>query len=83
MLLAGISRPMEQNLLAIIADRLGEILWRAFGGEGSSAPRSLYALLNDLPEQDSCSVQSYSTPEDFEAARSAAQGGEANGDRTG
>lgn len=76
MLRSGTVRPMEQQLLAITADRLGEIIWRMFGTADSSPPKSIYGLLNGLPEQDDRAVQSYSTPEEFEAALRAAQGGE-------
>ncbi len=65
----------ETQLLASMADSLIRLEWRLFGREGSTMPPSILADLMELPERDSSNVQSYDSPEEFEAALAALKGG--------
>lgn len=73
--LRGLRISNETQLLASAADSLIRLEWRLFGREGSTMPPSILASLMELPERDSSDVQSYDSPEEFEAAVAALKGG--------
>lgn len=72
---SGTARPVEQLLLAVIADRIGLLTWRLLGAAGQPPP-SLFAALHGDAEDTDSAVQSFDTPEEFMAALRAAEGGE-------
>ena len=72
MKLCGQKVPLRIQLLALNADTLHRLEWRMFGEAGSKQPPSVLADLLGLPEaKPGGDVQSYDSPEDFEAARAA------------
>lgn len=72
MKLCGQKVPLRIQLLALNADALHRLEWRMFGPAGSKQPPSVLADLLDLPEaRPGGDVQSYDSPEEFEAARAA------------
>ncbi len=73
--LTGNPADTKLTLLAIIADRLGLLIWQnsADGQHGRNRPKSIYtALTGQEPEK---TVQGYDTPEAFEAALEALRKG--------
>ena len=68
--LAGQKLP-EKTLM----DALHRIEWRLIGCPGSRPPDSILAALTDHDTGDAGNVQSFDSPEDFEAALAAMKGG--------
>lgn len=79
MLLAGEKVTLENTLRAIIADSLARFEWRMFGGTGSPRPVSILAALRGVSEEKSSNIQTFDSPEEFEAAMAAIEGGETDG----
>jgi len=77
MTLAGQAVSLEQCLLATIADSLHQLQWQFFGDRNSPPPSILAALRG---EENSGDIQSFNSPEEFEAAMAAVEGGAAVGD---
>lgn len=73
--LTGSSTDPKTTLLAIIADRLGLLIWQntADGQHGRNRPKSIYAALTG--QEPDTNVQGYDTPEAFEAALQALREG--------
>lgn len=72
----GQTAPLDTRLLAYAADTLKLLEWRLFGKEGSRPPPSVLARLLGVPEAEpGGDVQSYDSPDDFEAALAALKGG--------
>lgn len=80
MTLAGQAISLEQCLLATIADSLHQLQWQFFGTKNSPPPSILAALRGESEEADSGDIQSFNSPEEFEAAMAAVEGGVAVGD---
>ena len=75
MRLAGQQLPTAVMLAASEVDALHRIEWRLIGQPGVSPPRSILAALTDPDTGDAGNVQSFDSPEDFEAALAAVKGG--------
>lgn len=73
MKLMGEEIPLERKLLAAIVDSLRHIDWALCGAPGP-APSSLLKAMTGEQEEDSGMVQSFDSPEEFEAAMRAAEG---------
>lgn len=82
MLRAGETVTLENSLRAIIADSLKRLEWRMFGAGDSMPPPSIFAALHGESSEESNpgGVQTFDTPEAFEAAMAAIEGGEPHGD---
>lgn len=81
MVLAGETVTLENTLRALIVDQLNRLEWRLCDGRAETRPKSLLAALRGEPDEiDSGSVQSFDSPEDFEAAMAAIEGGGTDGD---
>ena len=66
----------EKTLMdAAAVDALHRIEWRLIGCPGSRPPDSILAALTDPDTGDAGNVQSFDSPEDFEAALAAMKGG--------
>lgn len=63
----------ETELLAYAADRLTQVLWWLHND--MSKPPSVLADLRGLSADSDTDVQSYDSPEEFEAALAALKGG--------
>ena len=70
----GRAVPFKTELLAYAADRLTQILWWLHSD--TSTPPSVVADLNGQSREDRSGVQSYDSPEEFEAALAALKGSE-------
>lgn len=70
---AGRTVDFETELLAYAADRLTQVLWRLHND--TSKPPSVLADLHGLSADSDTDVQSYDSPEEFEAALAALKGG--------
>lgn len=68
--MAGLRVPLDTALLAIIADRLGLLLWQRTedGQRNRNRPKSIAEQLLGEGKQKS-DVQAFASAEDFEAAR--------------
>lgn len=81
MLLHGATITLENQLRAIIADALHQLNWRIGDGRPSTFPPSILTKLQGNEEEsDSGSVRVFDSPEEFEAAMHAIEGGEPHGD---
>ena len=79
MLLHGATITLENQLRAIIADALHQLNWRIADGRPSTFPPSILTRLQGDEESDSGSVRVFDSPEEFEAALHAIEGGEFHG----
>lgn len=79
MLLAGETVTLENTLRAIIADSLSRFEWRMFAAPGSPRPASILAALHGISEEEPSNIQTFDSPEEFEAAMAAIEGGETDG----
>lgn len=70
---AGRTVDFETELLAYAADRLTQVLWWLHSD--TSKPPSVLADLHGLSADSDTDVQSYDSPEEFEAALAALKGG--------
>lgn len=75
MRLAGQQLPTAVMLAASEVDALHRIEWRLIGCPGSRPPDSILAALTDPDTGGTGNVQSFDSPEDFEAALAAMKGG--------
>lgn len=73
--LAGQKLPEKTLMDAAAVDALHRIEWRLIGCPGSRPPDSILAALTDPDTGDAGNVQSFDSPEDFEAALAAMKGG--------
>lgn len=73
--LAGQKLPEKTLMDAAAVDALHRIEWRLIGCPGSRPPDSILAALTNLDTGDAGNVQSFDSPEDFEAALAAMKGG--------
>ena len=66
--LSGTRVDSQTALLAIIADRLGQLVWlnSADGQAGRNRPKSIYAALVGRPSEGN--VRGFDSPDEFEAA---------------
>jgi hypothetical protein len=65
---AGVQTDTQTALLAIIADRLGVLVWQntADGSKGINKPKSIFDAL--VGKQEESSLRKYETGSDFSAA---------------
>lgn len=65
---AGVQTDTQTALLAIIADRLGLLVWQntADGSKGINKPKSIFEAI--IGKQEESSLRKYETGEDFLAA---------------
>lgn len=73
--LAGQKLPEKTLMDAAAVDALHRIEWRLIGCPGSRPPDSILATLTDPDTGGTGNVQSFDSPEDFEAALAAMKGG--------
>lgn len=73
--LAGQKLPEKTLMDAAAVDALHRIEWRLIGCPGSRPPDSILAALTDPDTGGTGNVQSFDSPEDFEAALAAMKGG--------
>lgn len=72
----------DELMQASIADSLNRLEWRICGCPGRAPMSFVMQLLGQDADPDSASdVQSFDTPEEFEAAMRAAEGGESDDKR--
>ncbi len=83
MILSGSRLPTAEILLAGMVDRLGQLVWMLSedGTQGRNRPESILELLQGTGEEKEKegAVRTFDTPAEFEAALSAAKGGEDSG----
>lgn len=79
--LAGQEIPLETQIRAAILDNLRHIDWVLCGGQGKGPDSLLDALRGETADEDGGLVQSFDSPEEYEAAMRAAEGGVKDGKR--
>lgn len=72
---AGQEVPMETQMQAAMVDSLRHISWEMSGRPGEHPASLLAAMVGEDAEDDGGLVQSFDSPEEYEAAMRAAEGG--------
>lgn len=67
MLISKQKLTLEENLLAIIADKLAFIAWSKTkdAESGENRPKSIYKSLNGIKDDNNSEIEGFSTGEDF------------------
>ena len=72
---AGQEIPMKTKMQAAMVDSLRHIDWAVCGCQGKRPASLLAAMVGEDAEDDGGLVQSFDSPEEYEAAMRAAEGG--------
>ena len=78
MKLSGQKAPLSVQLQAETVDTLHVLEWRMRGCKGK-VPKSILGTLTGNEAHDTSDVQAFDSPEEFEAAMRAVEGGETHG----
>lgn len=71
MKMSGTKVPLDTIILAILADRLGNMIWGLSedGRKGTNRPPQLLEVLTGIEHTDDSDISSFATPKAYEEAR--------------